>query len=182
MNTSAEKVIEQTKSWIIKVIVANNFCPFAAKEMKQNSINYIVVSENETAACLQELINTCELLDRNNTIETSFIIFPNAFKNFDDYLDVLEIAEELLVAQGYEGIYQLASFHPQYCFEGVAEDDAANYTNRSIYPMLHLLREASITRAMINFPHIESIPTNNIAFAREKGLQYMQVLRNACMK
>jgi hypothetical protein len=181
MNTSAEKVIEQTKSWIIKVIVANNFCPFAAKEMKQNSINYIVVSENETAACLQELINTCELLDRNNTIETSFIILPNAFKNFDDYLDVLEIAEELLVAQGYEGIYQLASFHPQYCFEGVAEDDAANYTNRSIYPMFHLLREASIEKALAHYPNPEKIPETNIDFARKKGLAYMQLLRESCL-
>jgi hypothetical protein len=181
MNTSAEKVIEKTKSWIIKVIVANNFCPFAAKEMKQNSINYNVVSENETAACLQELINTCELLDRNNTIETSFIIFPNAFKNFDDYLDVLEIAEELLVAQGYEGIYQLASFHPQYCFEGVVEDDAANYTNRSIYPMFHLLREASIEKALAHYPNPEKIPETNIDFARKKGLAYMQLLRESCL-
>jgi hypothetical protein len=159
MNTSAEKVIEQTKSWIIKVIVANNFCPFAAKEMKQNSINYIVVSENET----------------------SFIIFPNAFKNFYDYLDVLEIAEELLVAQGYEGIYQLASFHPQYCFEGVAEDDAANYTNRSIYPMFHLLREASIEKALAHYPNPEKIPETNIDFARKKGLAYMQLLRESCL-
>lgn len=175
-------VINQTIEWIKSVVIANNFCPFANKAIMQNSIKYIVLQGATMESCINELNKEFLYLDTHEDIETTFIIFSDAYSVFEDYLDVYDVANEELIAKDYEGIYQIASFHPDYCFEGSDENDPANYTNRSIYPMLHLLREASITRAMINFPHIESIPTNNIAFAREKGLQYMQVLRNACMK
>jgi hypothetical protein len=81
------------------------------------------------------------LLDNDTNIETGFIIFPNAFQQFDDYLDLVFFAEQLLKEKNYEGIYQVASFHPLYTFANTQANDAANYTNRSIYPMLHLLRE-----------------------------------------
>ena len=177
-----EKVIQQTNNWIKSVVIDCNFCPFAAKALFNKSIRYVVKSNVNMNESLAALKTELEELENKTDIETSFIIFENDFKDFDDYLDLVKKAERLLTKEDYDGIYQIASFHPDYCFDDAEEDDAANYTNRSIYPMLHLLREASITRAMINFPHIESIPTNNIAFAREKGLQYMQVLRNACMK
>ena len=90
------------------------------------------------------------------------------------------MAEKLLKQEGYEGIYQLASFHPLYLFADAAPDDAANYTNRSIYPMLHLLREASIDKALKHYKNPDKIPQHNINFAREKGLVYMQMLRDAC--
>jgi hypothetical protein len=83
--------------------------------------------------------------------------------------------------EGYEGTYQLASFHPDYCFEGEDKNDAANYTNRSVYPMLHLLREDSITKALALYKNPELIPEHNIQLAREKGLLYMQMLRAACL-
>ena len=115
-------------------------------------------------------------------IETTLIIFPNHFADFEDYLDLVDLVEDLSVEQGYEGVYQIASFHPEYCFAGAEEEDPANYTNRSPYPMLHLLREESITRAVEHYKDPEGIPERNMAFAKKKGLQYMQLLRAACLE
>ena len=108
------------------------------------------------------------------------MIYDNAFISFDDYLDFLELAEALLLEQDYEGIYQLASFHPDYCFEGAKQDDPANYTNRSPYPMLHLLRESSIELALASYPHPENIPQKNIKSLRELGLTKIQSLLAGC--
>jgi hypothetical protein len=121
-------------------------------------------------------------LDRAEDIETTLIIFPNHFADFEEYLDLAELAEDLSVEQDYEGVYQIASFHPDYCFAEAEANDPANYTNRSPYPMLHLLREDSITKALDHFIDPEGIPERNIAFAQEKGLKYMQMLRAACLE
>ena len=108
------------------------------------------------------------------------LIYANAFADFDEYLDFVSLAQGLLEAQNYEGVYQLASFHPNYCFEGATEDDAANYTNRSPYPMLHLLRESSLENALRNYPNPEMIPANNIQLLRQLGLEKMQTTLEAC--
>jgi hypothetical protein len=88
----------------------------------------------------------------------------------------------MIKKSGYEGIYQVASFHPAYLFAGSSMNDAANYTNRSPYPMLHILREESVSRAIESYPDTHKISEKNTAFARGKGLAYMQSLRNACME
>jgi len=131
--------------------------------------------------CLDSFVQEMERLDNDEGIETSFLIFPNTFQKFDDYLDLLSLAEDRLKRNGYEGIYQVASFHPDYRFAEAAPDDPANFTNRSIYPMLHLLREESIERVLENFPDPDSIPSNNIAFANRKGFAAMEALRNSCI-
>ena len=120
-------------------------------------------------------------MDENEQVETALIIFPNTFEQFDDYLDLVSLAESLLKKEDYEGIYQVASFHPQYRFAGAPVSDAANYTNRSVYPMLHILREESIEKALEKYPDSGQIPEHNINFAREKGVVYMKMLRDACM-
>ncbi|MGL6269678.1 MAG: DUF1415 family protein, partial [Chitinophagaceae bacterium] len=102
------------------------------------------------------------------------------FANFDAYLTMVEMAEALLEDQDYEGVYQVASFHPQYRFADAPDNDPANYTNRSVYPMLHLLREDSLEKAIETYPDTEGIPERNITFAREKGLSYMKLLRDSC--
>jgi hypothetical protein len=86
----------------------------------------------------------------------------------------------LLEAQDYNGVYQLASFHPNYCFDGSLKNDAANYTNRSPYPMLHLLRESSLEQALAHYPNPEMIPENNIKLTRELGLEKMKSTLAAC--
>jgi len=174
-------VIEQTKKWIMDVVVGCNFCPFAAREMKMNSVRYKVEISHELEVCLLAFIDECVVLDNNANIETTFVIFPNAFSEFDDYLDLVSYAEQLLKEKKYEGIYQVASFHPQYKFANTNQDDASNYTNRSIYPMLHLLREESIEQALLHYPHPEQIPERNVRFAQEKGEAYMKMLRDSCL-
>lgn len=179
--TTNEKVIQQTNNWIKSVVIDCNFCPFAAKAMFNKSIRYVVKSNVTMKESLAALKLELEELETKTDIETSFIIFENDFSDFDDYLDLVKKAEKLLTKEDYDGIYQIASFHPDYCFAGADEDDAANYTNRSIYPMLHILREDSLTKAISLFPNPEEIPHKNIDFARQKGLQYMQLLRSACL-
>jgi uncharacterized protein len=177
-----ELVIKQTKKWITDVVINCNFCPFAAKEVKRNTVHYEVATPLGTKESLSSFLRECIRLDENEAIETTLLIFPDSFKIFDDYLDLVSQAERLLKKKGYEGVYQVASFHPLYCFANSPADDAANFTNRSPYPMLHLLREESIERALARYPHPEKIPENNISFAREKGYAYMNMLRDACLK
>lgn len=178
---TAEQVIAQTKKWIEDVVIACNFCPFAAREVKRNTVHYVVEPSIDIAACLHTFINECIRMDEDAATETCFIIYPLAFKNFDDYLDFVSLAEALIEREGYEGIYQVASFHPQYCFEDADENDAANYTNRSVYPMLHILREESIEAALDHYADPEEIPERNMKFAREKGVAYMKMLRDTCL-
>jgi len=162
------------------VVVGCNFCPFAAKEMKLNSVRYQVEMSLDLHVCLEAFINECVLLNNDKKTETTFLIFPNAFQQFDDYLDLVSFAEQLLKDNGYEGVYQVAGFHPLYLFANTSSTDAANYTNRSIYPMLHLLREESMEQALSNYSHPEQIPARNIRFAHEKGEAYMKMLRDNC--
>ncbi len=177
----SELIIQQTKKWVTDVVVGCNFCPFAAKELKQNTIHYQVETAIDFAGALQSFLNECRRLDEEK-IETTLLIFSDGFKKFSDYLDLLHLAEKLLKKEGYEGIYQVASFHPLYTFSGSPKEDAANYTNRSVYPMLHILREESIEKALEKYPDPEQIPNRNVSFARTKGLAYMKMLRDACLQ
>jgi hypothetical protein len=176
-----EKIIDQTKKWITSVVVGCNFCPFAAREVKRNSIHYQVETSTDLGVCLQAFLQECIRLDNEEAIETTLLIFPNAFPTFEAYLDLLSLAERALKKKGYEGTYQVASFHPLYRFADTQDNDAANYTNRSIYPMLHLLREERIEQALQHYPDPEQIPEHNIQFAREKGIIYMKMLRDSCL-
>ena len=178
---SSEHIIYQTKKWINDVIVGCNFCPFAANVIKLKAVHYQVDTRLFSTFSSDSFLNELTRLDNEEKIETSFLIYPNSFKSFDDYLDMVALAEEFLEDNDYEGIYQLASFHPHYQFVNSPIDDAANYTNRSVYPMLHLLREASIDKALEHYKNPEEIPNRNINFARDKGRVYMKMLRDACL-
>jgi hypothetical protein len=180
-NARSAAVIAQTKKWIVEVVVGCNFCPFAAREVKGDNIHYRVEAATELAACLQSFGEECTRLDQDETIATTMLIFPNGFQGFDDYLELVALAEKLLKKSGYEGVYQVASFHPLYRFAKSKADDAANYTNRSIYPMLHLLREEQVEKALAHYPHPEKIPAANIDFARSRGEAYMRLLRESCI-
>jgi uncharacterized protein len=178
---ATEQIIEQTKKWISDVVIGCNFCPFAVRVVKQQAVHYRVENSKALDTCLSAFMQEVQRLDNETAIETTFIIFPDSFSSFSDYLDLVSLAEKLLKKNNYEGVYQVASFHPHYLFAGSSEDDAANYTNKSPYPMLHLLREESIDKALANYTSPENIPERNINFAREKGLVYMKMLRDACL-
>ena len=178
---TSQQIIEQTKKWISEVVVGCNFCPFAAATVKQDKVYYVVEPAVSSSVCIDSFLQEMRRLDNDQSVETSFLFFPNSFEVFADYLDMVSLAEKLVKQKQFEGIYQLASFHPQYLFAGSDDKDAANYTNRSPYPMLHLLREESIDKALLHYNNPEKIPERNIHFAREKGLLYMKMLRDACL-
>jgi hypothetical protein len=174
MNLIEKKIIiDKTRQWILDVVIGCNFCPFAAREIKRNSIYYEVLNDVTIEHVLHSTIDMFYYLDKNEEKETSLLILNNCFENFNDYLDLLEFVDQLLIEHKYDGIYQVASFHPQYLFEGSNNDDPANYTNRSPYAMLHFLREDSISKAIDSYENIDEIPQKNIAFTHKKGLQYM---------
>jgi hypothetical protein len=173
-------IIAQTQKWIERVVIGNHFCPFAARELNRNSIFYQVDPTTDLKGSLEAFMRECTRLDEDSAIATTLLILPNAFTRFADYLGLVDLAEKLLKQSGYEGTYQVASFHPLYRFAGAKENDPANYTNRSLYPMLHLLREEGIDQALLSYPDPEGIPTRNIEFARGKGEEYMKMLRESC--
>ncbi len=173
---NSERVKHQVQSWLTSFIIKYNICPFAKKEHEKDSIYYSIINSKNTALCLESVFLECQRLDTEKKIETTLIIYPDHFIQFDDYLDFLSMAESLLIEQGYEGIYKLASFHPDYCFDGESPSDPANYTNRSPYPILHLIRESSLEKALKTYPHPELIPQRNIELTRKMGLKKIQAI------
>ncbi|MEN9522290.1 MAG: hypothetical protein RL065_667 [Bacteroidota bacterium] len=173
-------IIQETKNWVKEVVIGLNFCPFAAKEFDNNTIRYEVIHETLQKILLQKLEEEYKLLDENEAIETTLLILPKGYESFDKFLSLVNKVENHLVKTDYEGIYQIANFHPDYLFADSDENDAANYTNRSLYPMLHILREASLDEVLMNYSDPEKIPNRNISVARKKGLAFMQQLRSSC--
>ncbi|MEQ1637525.1 MAG: DUF1415 domain-containing protein [Methylococcales bacterium] len=180
MNTAT--IIEQSRAWIKTVVIDHAICPFAKREYDRDSIRYSVTKTAATEECLNNLILECQNLDTTPDCETTLLILARGFKDFNDFLGLIEIAEALLFEQGYEGVYQLASFHPDYCFANAPSGDPANYTNRSPYPMLHLLREASIETVLKNHPDPEKIPERNIQHTRQLGITTVKKLLADCFK
>ncbi|MFC1588728.1 DUF1415 domain-containing protein [Pseudomonadota bacterium] len=175
-------IANQTRCWVKTVIVEHNFCPFAKRELERESIHYSINHSTDLEPALQAVIDECVYLDNNAATETTLLIFPEGFQDFESYLELVELGENLITDQGYEGVYQFASFHPDYCFAGADKNDAANYTNRSPYPMLHLIREASMEKALEHYPEPEKIPERNVEYARELGLDEMKRQLEACCK
>lgn len=176
MTFSTQDVIQQTQHWINEVVVGLNLCPFAASTIQQNSIEYIVAQEINNTGIeqhMQQIADCLNQLDKTASTETSLIIYQSGYEDFDDYLDMYYLANQLIEDLNYSGIYQIASFHPEYRFEGSMPNDAANFSNRSPYPMLHILREHSIEKAIENFPDIESVPENNIKNLQQIGYDEM---------
>ena len=174
-------MVQQTQCWLDKFIIALNICPFARKEREKGSIRFYVDENTNIGEVLENLVLECERLDQNDEIETTLFILGAIAEDFEDYLDFLDIASQLLISQGYEGVYQLASFHPQYRFAESEDDEAANYTNRSPYPMLHLIREESLEKALLTYPNPELIPEHNIQLCRKMGMKQTQAILTACL-
>ena len=171
---SHKDILNSVKSWIEHVIIGLNFCPFAKKEVMRDSIRYAISEHATNKDALDDMLNELSMLDKQDDVQTTLIIFCNGFANFEQYLDLVDAANHLIEQGGYAGIYQLATFHPDYCFTGEEHSDAANYTNRSPYPILHLLRESSLDAVLKHYPNPEDIPTNNIAKARRLGAAFFK--------
>lgn len=182
MQETDSKVVEQTLAWVRTFIVEHNICPFAKRELEQSTIRVEVVRSKKVEVALEELIAEVTWLDEHPETETTLLVFPTLFRDFDHYLDYVELAESLLVDQGYEGVYQLATFHPDYCFADADPGEAANYTNRSPYAMVHLLREASVEKAIAFYGDTSVIPERNIAHLTALGNAVAEQHLQRCLK
>ena len=179
VNESAISAVEQ---WVKQVVIEENFCPFAKPVEQNGSICYVTTQSNTLETALMHLIVECERLSESQQYETTLLIFDKGFKIFDDFLDLMSLADDLIVEQGYEGVFQLAHFHPHYCFDGCDEQDAESYTNRSPFPILHLLRESSVEQGLKSISLPENIPNRNIRHARKKGRTFWQSKLKGCFK
>ena len=164
-------VIAATRTWLERAVIGLQLCPFAKAVYVNEQVRY-VVSDAETPIALAEALERelrALIATDASVIDTTLLIHPRALTDFLDYNDFLDIAEATVEALGVEGVVQIASFHPTYQFAGTASDDVTNFTNRSPYPMLHLLREASVSRAVDAFPDAPTIYQRNIETMRRLG-------------
>jgi len=168
---AAEQVIAATRHWLEKAVVVLGLCPFAAVPFAREQIRYCVSGQRTTDGLARELSGELEHLHAADpTIcETTLLIHPYVLNDFADYNQFLDEADAAIAALDFRGELQVASFHPGYQFAGSAPRDVQNYSNRSPYPMLHLLREASVTRAVAAYPEIDEIGRRNEATLLELG-------------
>ena len=171
-----EAIIAAVHRWVERVVVELNLCPFAARELRRERVRFAVTPVTTEAELLASLQAELEWLDTHPDTETTLLIHPTVLQEFDDYNPFLEAADALLAAMDMDGIYQVASFHPQYQFAGTAPDGAEHYTNRSPWPLLHLLREESLARSIDSHPDTVQIPERNIALMRRLGVARLKKL------
>lgn len=175
------EMIAATRRWVEQVVVGFNLCPFAKRELVKDRVRFVVSHSVHEEALLAELEREIELMNADSSIETTLLIHPQVLQDFFRYNDFLQHADDLLLKLDLEGVYQIASFHPDYQFGGTRPADAENYTNRSPYPMLHLLREDSLSRAIDSYPDVDLIPDRNIDCMNQQGAEKMNALLKACI-
>lgn len=160
-------MVQATQQWLDQFVIAENLCPFAQAERQANRIRFRVSQAHEPQGLVSDLETELLRLQEPGDQQTTLLIHPWVLQNFDDYNQFLDVADELLLLLNLRGTIQIASFHPEYRFAGTAADAAENYTNRSPYPMLHLLLEESVERAVASHPDIARVPQRNIQRMRE---------------
>lgn len=171
-----EPIIKATRQWVERFVVDLNLCPFAKRELVKERVRFHVSEATDTVALLEDLQRELQRLDSDAGTETTLLIHPLVLTDFYDFNDFLGEADALLTQLGYDGIFQIASFHPDYQFGDTQPADAENYTNRSPYPVLHLLREASLALAIDNYPDTDLIPQRNIALMNDMGIEKLRAL------
>jgi hypothetical protein len=181
-------VIESTRRWVSSIVVGLNLCPFAKRVLEEDRIRFVVSDAADPESLRSDLSEELTTLTSSppEAIETTLLIHPGVLGRFEEYCDFLPEAERLVKRRGYRGVIQIASFHPEYRFAHSDPDAVENYTNRSPYPMLHLLREESISRAADRSDDLLEIPKRNAETLRRMGrdrlldlLKTIQAERNA---
>ena len=176
----SEAIACAVRQWVEDLVVGLDLCPFAGRELVRNRVRFVVTEATTEEQLLAALGTELVLLNDDAKVETTLLIHPDVLQGFFDYNQFLDIAEQLLVRMQLEGVYQIASFHPDYQFAGTAVDDAENFTNRSPYPLLHILREASLEQSIAAYPDVEQIPVRNIEKMKSLGCQKLQTLMQGC--
>lgn len=164
-------IVAHTCMWLERAVIGLNLCPFAKSVHVRNQIRYAVSAATTPEELLQDLGTELRLLQDSSPedIDTTLLIHPFVLTNFLDYNDFLDVADATLDELDLAGEIQVASFHPDYQFADAAPDDVTNCTNRAPYPMLHLLRESSVERAVLAFPDASRIYERNLDTMRELG-------------
>jgi len=159
----ADSIKHDVISWLNRVVIGLNLCPFSAQPVHNKQVRFQVSEAKDEESVLADLALEMEFLDRTpvTEIETTLLIIPYALQDFHDYNQCVIWAQSRLKKQGWQGVYQLASFHPHYCFAGADPDDDENLTNRAPYPIIHIIREASLEKALHYFKDVEGIPVRN---------------------
>ncbi|MDV6250883.1 DUF1415 domain-containing protein [Vibrio sp. EA2] len=163
--TDVNAITQQVDQWLNDVVIGLNLCPFAAKPQRNKQIKIFVSEASQEEALLEDIL--LQLIELSNTepekLETTLVVVPNMLDDFWDYNLFIDWVEGLIKQQDWEGIFQVATFHPDYCFGGAEPEDDENLTNRSPYPIFHLIREESMEKVLKHYPDPESIPDTNIA-------------------
>ena len=167
----ADPVVLLTQRWLDRAVIGLNLCPFAKAVHVKGQIRYVVSNATSPEALVEDLLRELEFLAEASAelIDTTLLIHPQVMQDFLDFNDFLEVADGVVEELHLDGILQVASFHPQFQFENTESDDITNYTNRSPYPTLHLLREDSVDRAVAAFPEELEIASANIATLEKLG-------------
>ncbi|EKO3556173.1 DUF1415 family protein [Vibrio metschnikovii] len=161
---SPSTITEHVNQWLNDVVIGLNLCPFAAKPQRNQQIKIFVSQASREEALLQDILDQLLELDTREAqeLETTLVVVPNMLDDFMDYNFFIDWVEALIRQQDWEGIFQVATFHPHYCFAGTCPEDDENLTNRSPYPIFHLIREQSMERVLKHYPNPEAIPEINI--------------------
>jgi hypothetical protein len=172
-NGAAMNAIEDTRHWLERAVIGLNLCPFAKAVHVKEQIRWVESAAGDPEQLLEDLVRELRFLAAADLakVETTLLIHPHVLADFLDYNDFLDVADAAVESLGLAGVLQVASFHPDYQFAGTAPDDAENLSNRSPYPTLHLLREASIDAAVAAFPEADSIYERNIETLRRLGFE-----------
>lgn len=170
-STATSEVVDATQIWLERAVIGLNLCPFAKSVHVKKQIRYAVTAAATADELLAELEHELQLLANTDSqaLDTTLLIHPAVMGDFLDFHFFLAEADAMIRNLGYDGIFQIASLHPQYEFAGSDADDIDNFSNRAPYPTLHLLREASIDRAVAAFPDAADIFERNIETLQKLG-------------
>ncbi len=177
---STDQIIRKTRNWIEHFVIRLNLCPFAKKVFDEEKVRYVVLSSGKIEDLTKKLLDELYFLSKTEPerIETTLLILPNLLGEFSKFNDYLAIADEILIEMHLTGDIQIASFHPLYHFAGTDAEAPENFTNRSPYPMLHLLREERLEKALKNYNRPEDIPKHNIEKMNTIGLENLKNWKN----
>jgi uncharacterized protein len=182
MNPSHPQVIAETRAWVDRAVIGLNLCPFAKAVQARGQIRYVVSDATNVDELFDALCAEMHRLVAADAaeIDTTMLMHPHVLTDFLDFNDFLDVADEALEELGYDGVLQVASFHPRFQFEGTEADDVTNATNRAPYPTLHLLREESVDRAVAAFPEAETIYEKNMRTLEALGTEGWASLMAQC--
>ncbi len=174
------QIVQHVQNWVDAFILGLKLCPFAPKAVKADGLRYQVSDASTEASLLQDLLTELVWLDRHPQHSSTLLIHPAVLSDFQAYNDFLDIADALVADYGYEGVYQLASFHPHYQYQDSEAQDAENFANRAPYPLLHILRETEVSEAIASHPNIHAVPIENQQRLAAVGYTELSALLRGC--